>query len=82
MTREEIIAKVEEVKEKTIDNNIEEKSNEQEKPAQEVKEEAKDDPNKYCVLCGKEKEDYEASMCDDCWEKEKARLSAIYGFFR
>lgn len=41
----------------------------------EMKEEAKDDPNRYCALCGKEKEDYEASMCDDCWEKEKARLS-------
>lgn len=35
----------------------------------------KDDPNKYCIICGKEKEDYEASMCDDCWEKEQARLN-------
>lgn len=35
----------------------------------------KEDPNKYCVICGKEKEDYEASMCDDCWEKEQKRLN-------
>ena len=35
----------------------------------------KDDPNKYCAICGKEKEDYEASMCDDCWEKEQKRLN-------
>lgn len=42
-------------------------------PKKENKE--KDDPNKYCIICGKEKEDYEASMCDDCWEKEQARLN-------
>lgn len=42
-------------------------------PKKENKE--KDDPNKYCAICGKEKEDYEASMCDDCWEKEQARLN-------
>ena len=35
----------------------------------------KEDPNKYCAICGKEKEDYEASMCDDCWEKEQKRLN-------
>src|SRR5699024_7450548 len=35
----------------------------------------KDDPNKYCAICGKEKEDYEASMCDDCWEKEQDRMN-------
>lgn len=35
----------------------------------------KEDPNKYCAICGKEKEDYEASMCDDCWEKEQERLN-------
>ena len=42
-------------------------------PKKENKE--KDDPNKYCVICGKEKEDYEASMCDDCWEKEQDRMN-------
>ena len=42
-------------------------------PKKENKE--KDDPNKYCAICGKEKEDYEASMCDDCWEKEQTRLN-------
>lgn len=35
----------------------------------------KEDPNKYCAICGKEKEDYEASMCDDCWEKEQDRMN-------
>lgn len=29
-----------------------------------------DDVKKYCVLCGNEKEDYEASLCDACFEKE------------
>ena len=42
-------------------------------PKKENKE--KDDPNKYCAICGKEKEDYEASMCDDCWEKEQDRMN-------
>ena len=42
-------------------------------PKKESKE--KEDPNKYCAICGKEKEDYEASMCDDCWEKEQDRMN-------
>ena len=34
-----------------------------------------EDKNKYCALCGKEKEDYEASMCDDCFKKEQDRMN-------
>lgn len=32
------------------------------------------DPKWFCIICGKKKEDYEAAYCDECWEKEKARL--------
>ena len=28
-----------------------------------------DDPNWYCPICGKKKEEYEARYCNSCWEK-------------
>ena len=28
----------------------------------------------YCVLCGKKKEQYEAMLCESCFEKEELKL--------
>ena len=27
-----------------------------------------------CFICGKRKEDYESTYCDECWKKEEKRL--------
>lgn len=27
-----------------------------------------------CIICGKIKEDYESTYCDNCWEKEQKRI--------
>ena len=35
------------------------------------------DKKNVCIICGKEKEDYEASMCDKCWKEESTRLKNI-----
>ena len=29
---------------------------------------------KICLVCGKEKDDYQSAYCDECWEEEKKRL--------
>ena len=29
---------------------------------------------KICLVCGKEKDDYQSAYCDKCWEEEKERL--------
>lgn len=29
---------------------------------------------KICLVCGKEKDDYQSAYCDKCWEEEKQRL--------
>lgn len=29
---------------------------------------------KVCLVCGKEKDDYQSAYCDKCWEEEKERL--------
>ena len=36
------------------------------------KEVAKD--KKICLVCGREKEDYQSAYCDKCWEEEKERI--------
>ena len=36
------------------------------------KENAED--KKICLVCGKEKEDYQSAYCDKCWEEEQKRL--------
>ena len=36
------------------------------------KKNAKD--KKICLVCGKEKDDYQSAYCDECWEEEKKRL--------
>lgn len=29
---------------------------------------------KICLVCGKEKDDYQSAYCDECWKEEKKRL--------